>query len=104
MTIPAWGGFHRTAGATIQTRCGKVGRSGTGPPSRQLQEKVGGAAPVGLCLAERRRAALLDRDGEVDHPGGTGVPDRATERHKSRMVCDYGEGFGDLAEITVRRR
>jgi len=28
--------------------------NGTGPASRQLQDKVGGVAPAGLFLAERR--------------------------------------------------
>jgi len=34
-------------------------RSGTGPASRQLQDKVGGVMPAGLFLLIERRAELL---------------------------------------------
>jgi len=33
--------------------------NGTGPPSRQLQDKVGGVMPAGLFLFLARRAELL---------------------------------------------
>jgi hypothetical protein len=34
-------------------------RSGTGPASRQLQDKVGGVMPAGLFLLIERRAELF---------------------------------------------
>jgi hypothetical protein len=47
-------GVNQALGATYE--CG-VQSNGTGPASRQLQDKVGGVAPAALLLIERRGAA-----------------------------------------------
>ena len=50
--IPACNGVNQVLGATYQ--CG-VQSNGTGPASRQLQDKVGGVAPAGLSLDRAAR-------------------------------------------------
>ncbi len=52
--IPAYNGVNQVLGATY--KCG-MQSNGTGPASRQLQDKVSGVAPAGFPLIERRVAA-----------------------------------------------
>jgi hypothetical protein len=53
--IPVCNGVNDVLGATDQIN-GSLS-NGTGPASRQLQDKTGGVAPAGLLLIERSVAA-----------------------------------------------